>query len=230
MISIHYRYIMFTVVYAIKMKFFIWLTMFVSIEMIIYHNSFHSTFKHNPKSFFSQSFYPFAASVKIGRNSSTSTVHFHVGKNSFVSRKHLQVSFDRSSNSFYLMCLSKNGVFVNDVFQRKSSEPLKLPKTYVLSLATFKLNKEQNSSKNEKKKNETWNFNKCSHSLLFTDAFFDFRALIFAYNSKVMSIIRSKCQPKPVEPWKIQMWYMRHWKFQYQSMINVVRSHHQPVQ
>lgn len=67
--------------------------------------------------------------IKIGRNSSTSTVHFHVGKNSFVSRKHLQVSYDRSSSNFYLMCLSKNGVFVNDVFQRKSSEPLKLPKT-----------------------------------------------------------------------------------------------------
>ncbi|XP_055318299.1 forkhead box protein K1-like isoform X2 [Sitodiplosis mosellana] len=68
------------------------------------------------------------SSIKIGRNSSTSTVHFHVGKNSFVSRKHLQVTFDRSTNNFYLMCLSKNGVFVNDVFQRKSSEPLKLPK------------------------------------------------------------------------------------------------------
>lgn len=67
--------------------------------------------------------------IKIGRNSSTSTVHFHVGKNSFVSRKHLQVSYDRSTSNFYLMCLSKNGVFVNDVFQRKSSEPLKLPKT-----------------------------------------------------------------------------------------------------
>lgn len=74
-------------------------------------------------------FFFLIASIKIGRNSSTSTVHFHVGKNSFVSRKHLQVTFDRSTNNFYLMCLSKNGVFVNDVFQRKSSEPLKLPKT-----------------------------------------------------------------------------------------------------
>lgn len=69
------------------------------------------------------------SAIKIGRNSSTSTVHFHVGKNSFVSRKHLQVTFDRSTAGFYLMCLSKNGVFVNDAFQRKSSEPLKLPKT-----------------------------------------------------------------------------------------------------
>lgn len=65
--------------------------------------------------------------TEIGRNSSTSTVHFHVGKNSFVSRKHLRLIHD--SNEFYLMCLSKNGVFVNDAFQRKSSEPLKLPKT-----------------------------------------------------------------------------------------------------
>lgn len=68
-------------------------------------------------------------SVEIGRNSTTSTVHFHVGKNVFVSRKHLQLIHDRNKNEFYLMCLSKNGVFVNDVFQRKSSEPLKLPKT-----------------------------------------------------------------------------------------------------
>lgn len=67
--------------------------------------------------------------IEIGRNSSTSTVHFHVGKNSFVSRKHLRLLHDH--NDFFLMCLSKNGVFVNDVFQRKSSEPLKLPKTYV---------------------------------------------------------------------------------------------------
>ena len=64
----------------------------------------------------------------IGRNSSTSTVHFHVGKNSFVSRKHLRLLYDHGNNEFYLMCLSKNGVFVNDAFQRKSSEPLKLPK------------------------------------------------------------------------------------------------------
>lgn len=67
-------------------------------------------------------------SIEIGRNSSTSTVHFHVGKNVFVSRKHLQLLHDRNTSDFYLMCLSKNGVFVDDIFQRKSSEPLKLPK------------------------------------------------------------------------------------------------------
>lgn len=69
-------------------------------------------------------------SIEIGRNSSTSTVHFHVGKNVFVSRKHLQLLHDRNTSDFYLMCLSKNGVFVDDIFQRKSSEPLKLPKRF----------------------------------------------------------------------------------------------------
>lgn len=67
----------------------------------------------------------------IGRNSSTSSVHFSVGKNSFVSRKHLQLIHNNEKNAFFLMCLSKNGVFVDDVFQRKSAEPLKLPKTWV---------------------------------------------------------------------------------------------------
>lgn len=73
-------------------------------------------------------------SIEIGRNSSTSTVHFHVGKNVFVSRKHLQLLHDRNTSDFYLMCLSKNGVFVDDIFQRKSSEPLKLPKRFTLNL------------------------------------------------------------------------------------------------
>lgn len=67
--------------------------------------------------------------VEIGRNSSTSSVQFHVGRNSFVSRKHLQIIYDTKLCDFYLVCLSKNGVFVNDVFQRKSSDPLKLSKT-----------------------------------------------------------------------------------------------------
>lgn len=64
--------------------------------------------------------------VEIGRNSSKSSVDYHVGKNSFVSRKHLQVQ--HTSGEFFLICLSKNGVFVDGVFQRKTSEPLKLSK------------------------------------------------------------------------------------------------------
>lgn len=67
--------------------------------------------------------------VDIGRNSSTSQVHFSVGKNSFVSRKHLRIM--PNDGEFELICLGKNGVFVDDVFQRKTDEPLKLAKMYV---------------------------------------------------------------------------------------------------
>jgi forkhead box protein K len=66
--------------------------------------------------------------IEIGRNSSKSTVHFHVGKNSFVSRKHLLLQRDPLTGDFYLICLSKNGVFVDGVFQRKSQESVRLPK------------------------------------------------------------------------------------------------------
>lgn len=68
-------------------------------------------------------------SVDIGRNSTTSQVHFSVGKNSFVSRKHLRII--PNDGEFELICLGKNGVFVDDVFQRKTDEPLKLAKMYV---------------------------------------------------------------------------------------------------
>jgi FHA domain len=66
--------------------------------------------------------------IEIGRNSSKSTVHFHVGKNSFVSRKHLLLQRDQLTGDFYLICLSKNGVFVDGVFQRKSQDSVRLPK------------------------------------------------------------------------------------------------------
>ncbi|XP_055857781.1 forkhead box protein K1 [Episyrphus balteatus] len=67
--------------------------------------------------------------IEIGRNSSTSHVHFHVARNSFVSRKHFQVLYDADTCDFYVACLSKNGVFVDDLFQRRYAEPMKLPKS-----------------------------------------------------------------------------------------------------
>ncbi|XP_063705302.1 forkhead box protein K2 isoform X2 [Culicoides brevitarsis] len=70
--------------------------------------------------------------IEIGRNSSKSSVHFHVGKNSFVSRKHIVLQFDPKSKGFYMLCLSKNGVFVDGVFTRKGAEPLRLPKQCAL--------------------------------------------------------------------------------------------------
>lgn len=63
--------------------------------------------------------------IEIGRNSSKSAVDFHVGKNSFVSRKHLILHYD--GNDFNLVCASKNGVFIDDQFIRKSNEPTRLP-------------------------------------------------------------------------------------------------------
>ncbi|XP_037810703.1 probable serine/threonine-protein kinase DDB_G0276461 isoform X2 [Lucilia sericata] len=63
----------------------------------------------------------------IGRNSSTSHVHFHVAENNLVSRKHFQVLFDADTRDFYVQCLSKNGIFVDDFLQRRNADPLKLP-------------------------------------------------------------------------------------------------------
>lgn len=65
--------------------------------------------------------------IEVGRNSSKSMVDFHVGKNSFVSRKHFIIQHDMN-DEFTLFCLSKNGVFIDNVFHRKSGEPYKLPK------------------------------------------------------------------------------------------------------
>lgn len=65
----------------------------------------------------------------IGRNSSTSHVHFHVAENNLVSRKHFQVLYDFDSKEFFVQCLSKNGIFVDDFLQRRNADPLKLPKT-----------------------------------------------------------------------------------------------------
>lgn len=63
--------------------------------------------------------------IEIGRNSSKSSVDFHVGKNSFVSRKHLILHYD--GHDFNLVCASKNGVFIDDQFIRKSNESTRLP-------------------------------------------------------------------------------------------------------
>jgi forkhead box protein K len=68
--------------------------------------------------------------IEIGRNSSKSSVDFHVGKNSFVSRKHLILHYD--GHEFNLVCASKNGVFIDDQFIRKSTEPTRLPSSCTL--------------------------------------------------------------------------------------------------
>jgi len=63
----------------------------------------------------------------IGRNSSTSLVHFNVAENNLVSRKHFQVLYDVELRAFFVQCLSKNGIFVDDFLQRRNVDPLRLP-------------------------------------------------------------------------------------------------------
>ncbi|XP_043840826.1 forkhead box protein K1 [Dromiciops gliroides] len=64
--------------------------------------------------------------VTIGRNSSQGSVDLNMGHSSFISRRHLQLSFQEPH--FYLRCLGKNGVFVDGAFQRRGAPALQLPK------------------------------------------------------------------------------------------------------
>lgn len=63
--------------------------------------------------------------ISIGRNSSLGSVDVNMGHSSFVSRKHLEITFD--SKHFFLKCNGKNGVFVDGTFFRRGNSPLKLP-------------------------------------------------------------------------------------------------------
>ncbi|XP_017080693.1 transcription factor mef2A isoform X3 [Drosophila eugracilis] len=76
---------------------------------------------------FNQEVLPITDAVTvIGRNSSTSLVHFNVAENNLVSRKHFQVLYDVELRAFFVQCLSKNGIFVDDFLQRRNVDPLRL--------------------------------------------------------------------------------------------------------
>lgn len=64
--------------------------------------------------------------VTVGRNSSHGSVDVNMGHSSFISRHHLQITFEEPD--FYLRCLGKNGVFVDGVFQRRGAPPIQLPR------------------------------------------------------------------------------------------------------
>ncbi|CAG5928711.1 unnamed protein product [Menidia menidia] len=68
--------------------------------------------------------------VTIGRNSSHGSVDINMGHSSFISRRHLQITYD-DKGGFSLRCLGKNGVFVDGVFQRRGAPPLLLPRECV---------------------------------------------------------------------------------------------------
>lgn len=65
--------------------------------------------------------------VTIGRNSSHGSVDINMGHSSFISRRHLELTYDEV-NGFSLRCLGKNGVFVDGGFQRRGAPPLPLPR------------------------------------------------------------------------------------------------------
>lgn len=70
-------------------------------------------------------FYMSKKRVVIGRNSKLGDVDVNMGSSRFVSRKHLEITLDR--NRFFLLCRGKNGVFVDDVFQRRENRRIPLP-------------------------------------------------------------------------------------------------------
>ena len=63
--------------------------------------------------------------IVIGRNSKMGQVDVNMGHSRFISRKHLDILMDRGM--FYLICRGKNGIFVNDVFQRREAAKFPLP-------------------------------------------------------------------------------------------------------
>uniref|UniRef100_A0A672I088 Forkhead box protein K2 n=1 Tax=Salarias fasciatus TaxID=181472 RepID=A0A672I088_SALFA len=71
-------------------------------------------------------------SVTIGRNSSQGSVDVSMGHSSFISRRHLEIftagEDGCGGGDFYLRCLGKNGVFVDEVFLRRGAPPLQLPR------------------------------------------------------------------------------------------------------
>ena len=52
----------------------------------------------------------------MGRHSSKGYVDIDLGDSNFISRVHLEIVYDKSV--FFLKCNGKNGIFVNDFFQR----------------------------------------------------------------------------------------------------------------
>lgn len=70
-------------------------------------------------------FYMTKRRVVIGRNSKLGDVDVNMGASRFISRKHLEIVLDR--NSFYALCRGKNGIFVDDTFQRRENKRVLLP-------------------------------------------------------------------------------------------------------
>lgn len=65
--------------------------------------------------------------IVIGRDSSKGTVDINMGHSNFISRNHITIVHD--DDEFYLTCGGKNGVFVDDFFQKINAPRIKIPKS-----------------------------------------------------------------------------------------------------
>lgn len=70
-------------------------------------------------------FYMTKKRTVIGRNSKLGDVDVNMGSSRFISRRHLEIVLDR--NSFYILCRGKNGIFVDDTFQRRENKRVQIP-------------------------------------------------------------------------------------------------------
>lgn len=77
--------------------------------------------------------------TKIGRSSTTSIVQFNVGKNRFVSRRHLNLKHEQQTGDFFMTCSSKNGIFIDGRFYPKTIEPIRLTKECTFRFASTDL-------------------------------------------------------------------------------------------
>lgn len=55
------------------------------------------------------------------------TVDLELGQNSYVSRQHLKIYYETEEEKFFLRCLGKNGILVDDMLVRRNSDPVELP-------------------------------------------------------------------------------------------------------
>lgn len=65
--------------------------------------------------------------IVIGRDSSKGNVDINMGHSNFISRNHLEIVHD--GKDFLLSCGGKNGVFVDNCFQKIGAPCLKLPRS-----------------------------------------------------------------------------------------------------
>ncbi|XP_052895891.1 forkhead box protein K1-like [Anopheles moucheti] len=65
--------------------------------------------------------------VVVGRLTPEGDIDFPVSTNKMISHKHFVIEYIESE--FWLVCLSKNGIFVNDMLVPKDANPYMLPKT-----------------------------------------------------------------------------------------------------